>query len=272
MGNNLELITTEKFGEVACDFYRNLGDDIFVTRKQIGEALEYTNPDDALSRIHKRHADRLDEFSLIVKLSSTDGKKYDTTLYTERGVMEICRWSRQSKANQFMDWCFDIVQKYRNGQLQSLNSFNTAINNLQEEIKHLSDKVEDLQSNTPEWGCRLHNHLDQQLPTKKRIFSRWTSRMFPKYNLLMDHLGIYRKELFHNLYIELQNRYPDIDLQQLQEDYCFENGLENCYTMDVIEHNKQIRELFEHMVNSLLEKYHLSSPEDNSRGHTIFDN
>lgn len=65
--------------------------------------MEYSNPDDSLSKIHKRHKDRLDELSVIAKLSSTDKKEYNTMLYTQRGVMEICRWSKKPKANQFMD-------------------------------------------------------------------------------------------------------------------------------------------------------------------------
>lgn len=58
-------------------------------------------------------------------------------------------------------------------------------------------------------------------PKQKQSFSRWTSNMFPKYQLLMDHCQITRKELFHNLFLELQNRYPEIDLTQMQEDYCY---------------------------------------------------
>ena len=70
------------------------------------------------------------------------------------------------------------------------------------------------------------------------------------------------KDLYHNLFLEFQNLYPDIDLVQMQEDYCFENGLENCYTIEVIEHNKEIRNLFEHMVDDLLDRYKLKSDSD----------
>ena len=37
MSNNLKLITTEKFGELDCSFYRNMNDDILLTREQIGK-------------------------------------------------------------------------------------------------------------------------------------------------------------------------------------------------------------------------------------------
>ena len=85
---NLQLVKTEKFNDIACDFY-SAEDDIWMTRKQIGEALEYDNPKDAIYRIHERHKDRLDKHSVVDKLSTTDDKKYDTIHYNERGVMEI---------------------------------------------------------------------------------------------------------------------------------------------------------------------------------------
>lgn len=100
------------------------------------------------------------------------------------------------------------------------------------------------------------NSINKPL-SPKTSFSGWTYKMFPKYQLLMEHFNIGRKELYHNLYLELQNRYQDINLKQMQEDFCFENGLDNCYTMDVIEHNKDLRFAFEQLVDDLLEKYKL---------------
>ena len=45
---NLKLVTTETFGNVPCDFYRNINDDILLTRNQIGTALEYSDPSKAI--------------------------------------------------------------------------------------------------------------------------------------------------------------------------------------------------------------------------------
>lgn len=111
--------------------------------------------------------------------------------------------------------------------------------------------------------------IQKQLPKKR--FSSWTSKMFPKYQLLMDYFDIGRKELYHNLYIELQNTYPDIDLSQEQDDYCFENGLDGCFTLDVIEHNRNLRMLFTSVVDNLLEKYNLAAQLEPIRRATIFD-
>lgn len=104
--------------------------------------------------------------------------------------------------------------------------------------------------------------LQAQKQIPKKPFKNWTKKMLPKYKLLANFFEVSLKELYHNLYVEFQNLYPDIDLAQLQEDYCFENGLESCYTMDAIEHNKEVRTLFEHMVNDLLNKYKLKSDSD----------
>ena len=257
--SNLKLITTENFGNISCDFYRNMNDDILLTREQIGSALEYSHPDIALGKIHNRHKDRLDQFSVLTKLVSTDGKEYDTYLYTQKGVMEICRWSTKKKANQFMDWCWDVIEKYRNNQEFANTIDNTALNTLTQAITALTSTVSTMQQD-------ISSIKEQQTQTQKQIskksFSRWTSKMFPKYQLLMDYFGIDRKELYHNLFLELQNLYPDIDLTQMQDDYCFENNLDSCFTMDVIEHNKELRILFENMVENLLDRYKLKSDTD----------
>lgn len=117
--SNLKLITTEKFGDLNCNFYRNMNNDILLTREQIGSALEYANPQKAIDNIHSKHKDRLDELSITLKTRGVTGQEYPTTFYNERGIMEICRWSRQKRANEFMDWVWNIVEKYRNGKTNS---------------------------------------------------------------------------------------------------------------------------------------------------------
>ena len=65
--------------------------------------------------------------------------------------------------------------------------------------------------------------------------------------------------------------YPDTELNQIIDDYCYENKLDSCYTLDAIEHNKTIRPLFESMVDNLLEKYNLVSSIVYVKEKTIFD-
>lgn len=108
-----------------------------------------------------------------------------------------------------------------------------------------------------------------KLPKKK--WSYWSTKMFPKYQLLTDYFHITHKELYKNLYNELKNTY-DIDLNQEIDDYCYENHLESAYTLDVIEHNLTLRKLFESVVDNLLNKYNLTDTFNiNTRIPTIFD-
>ena len=110
---NLKLVTSESFGSAVCDCYRNINGDLYFTREQIGTALEYANPSKAIKNIHSRHKDRLDKFSMIMKLPSSDGKEYETYVYTIRGLIEICLLSRQPAADKFIDWYWDIkLRKY----------------------------------------------------------------------------------------------------------------------------------------------------------------
>lgn len=60
MANNLKLITTETFGDLSCNFYRNMNDDILLTREQIETALENVNPSKAIQKIHLSHKERLE--------------------------------------------------------------------------------------------------------------------------------------------------------------------------------------------------------------------
>lgn len=106
----------------------------------------------------------------------------------------------------------------------------------------------------------------------KKKWSYWSTKMYPKYQLLTDYFQISNTELYKNLYRELQNTYPDIDLNQEIDDYCYNNKLESAYTLDVIEHNLTLRKLFESVVNNLLNKYNLSDTySTNIKISTIFD-
>jgi anti-repressor protein len=104
----MKLIKSENFGAIICDIYDDNGSR-YMTREQIGRALEYSEPIIAISKIHNRYKARLDQFSVVTKLVSTDGKSYLTTVYTRKGVMEICRHSDQPNADAFMDWTWEVM-------------------------------------------------------------------------------------------------------------------------------------------------------------------
>lgn len=124
----MQVATTKRFGDLEIQVYENpavghsrVQDDFWMTREQIGTALEYKNPSISIGTIHKRNADRLDPLSGLINLI-TPGGKQQTYVYNMRGVMEICRFSTQPKANAFMDFCWDVITALMRGETVSLKS------------------------------------------------------------------------------------------------------------------------------------------------------
>ena len=275
MRNNLKLITTETFGDLSCNFYRNMNDDILLTREQIGSALEYSNPDIALSKIYKKHSNRLDQLSVVTKLVSTDGKSYETMLYTQRGIMEICRWSRQPKADIFMDWVWDIVKKYRANELVPIQQLD--ITPISDAISSITQAITTLTNNMitmPQDIQELKQSQRNRYLLEKRYPSAWYKKIAPKYKMLMDYFDCTRSELYSSIYKELEDCY-NIDINQIHEDYCYENHLlkDECYPMNAIEHNTQLRDALTLLIDSSLVKYGLQTEDEikNFKRKTLFD-
>lgn len=282
MGSTLKLITTEKFGDLDCDFYRNLNDDVLLTREQVGMALEYSDPSRAIRKIHFKHKDRLEPLCIRMKLEggtqfgpNLKSEEQERVYYTQRGVMEICRFSRQPKANIFMDWVWDIIEKYRAGELYDRSSINMkpitdtlatltlAITTLTQNMSDMKNDIDDIKQNQ-----RNRYLLERRYP------SAWYRKMAPKYKLLQEYFECSRSELYSSIYKELEDTY-DVDINQLFEDYCYENHLlrDECYLMDAIERDPQLRDALSLLINGSLVKYGLQTEEQvkNFKRKTLFD-
>lgn len=271
----LKLITTENFGDLQCNFYRNMNDDILLTREQIGTALEYSDPSKAIRKIHMKHKDRLEPLCLRIKLSGSTqtganlskSDEQERVYYTERGIMEICRWSRQNKANQFMDWVWDIVEKYRNRNIVDVSAISSAINNMVSILEKQEKRLSEVESKLDET-----KQLEEK-PKYKKPYNPWFAKMQPKYTLLEEYFDITRGQLYKNILKELENIY-NIDTQQIQDDYCYENNIESCYPFEPYEFNPRYRDMIENIVNSNLIKYGIATENDpitSTRHITIFD-
>ena len=128
----MQLATTRKFGELEIQVYENPAvgharaqDDFWMTRDQIGTALEYSNSTKAIDNIHRRNKDRLDPLSTTIRTRVVEGKRTverNMMCYSLRGVMEICRFSTQPKANAFIDFCWDVMVALMQGETVSLNN------------------------------------------------------------------------------------------------------------------------------------------------------
>src|SRR5690625_2582675 len=140
---NLSIVRNEMFGQNEMDIYQNEKKDIFMTREQIGQALNYKDPRRAISDIHSRNKERLDVFSGVSKLRTPQGIQ-ETYIYNEQGIYEIIRKSGQPKADEFYDWVYELLSKLRKGELEVSETGNTKLL-LKAALEH-EEKIDSIQS------------------------------------------------------------------------------------------------------------------------------
>lgn len=115
----LKLVKQGEFLGTKCDFYVDEEERIYMSRTQIGYALQYKQPQHAILMVHQRHKERLDKFSVEVAGSQFVTPIYKNNnaekvfMYVERGVYEVCRWSNQKVADDFNDWVYEVIQSIK---------------------------------------------------------------------------------------------------------------------------------------------------------------
>lgn len=120
---NLELVKQGDFLGVKCDFYRDMNDNIYMTRNQICQALEYKDKT-PLVRLHQNYEKELSNMSVQISrfskvvskqhhLESPQNTQSDTLLYNEDGIYEITFLSRQPRAEEFRAWVRERIKEIR---------------------------------------------------------------------------------------------------------------------------------------------------------------
>ncbi len=111
----LKLIKSAKFGEVQADIYQR-DNEPYMTAKQLGECLGYSEPTIAVNKIVNRNTYlKSKEFSVLTNLVSTDGKAYNTRIFTEDGIYEITMLAKTEKAKEFRAWVRKLLKTLRSG-------------------------------------------------------------------------------------------------------------------------------------------------------------
>lgn len=248
--NPMTVITSKPFGTLNVDVYQNDKHQYYMTREQIGAALEYNNPNKAIQNIHVKNTDRLDPLSTFLKLRKVEGgitKEREYIVYSLRGVMEICRLSRQPKADAFMDFCWDIMESLMRGdtvlatpQMDAalskefidvrLHALFDSMKNLQSELdstrKELGDQIEEARATSNEAlnvissvsQC-VHQIKDKQMDnsiraksyTPRNVFrdemSDWRKDLYSKIGVIANTKGYTNKETLHKIYEYLNRNY-----------------------------------------------------------------
>ena len=105
-----ELLQTDKF---IVD-----NNDLWLDAESIGISLDYAEPRKAVLKIYERNKKELDNFSVVVKMGSTDGKDYFKRVFNEEGIYLITMHANTPKASQFRIELAKFVKQKRLEALQ----------------------------------------------------------------------------------------------------------------------------------------------------------
>ncbi len=270
--NNLKLVETDVFNEIAtCDFWGNANNEYLVTREQIGRALGYSNPANAIKNIHLKHKERLDKFSTQLTLGYVEGDRYverERILYNRKGIMEICRWSRQPLADKFMDWCWEIMDRLISNSLNTVTLSReeySMIVNVTNEVGQLNKVNEQLTRQLQIISAQNTTMQDKLSRMWQKImlivppahYSSWKNKMSQKIVSLAKILGYTndddRKSIYSDIYNMMRSDY-DIDLDSYKENYLLSQiDCKNVAMIDVIDSDTALRDIFEEIVDRYIQ-------------------
>lgn len=115
---NLIKVNQELFNGITCDVWRNDNHEIFMTTEQLAQCIGYKTRDGLEKIIKKNSYMKNREFSVTAKLTATDGKKYDTRLFTFEGIKEVLFLAPKSEtARKFRAWTRSVLTAYFKGEL-----------------------------------------------------------------------------------------------------------------------------------------------------------
>lgn len=114
--NNLELVKSFNFNDMKCDIYSK-DNEVFMTGEQLGKVLGYQYAREGINNLVSRNKYLKDkEFSVETKLISTDGKGYETRVFTEDGIYEITMLSRTETGKKFRRVVRGVIKSLRKGE------------------------------------------------------------------------------------------------------------------------------------------------------------
>lgn len=277
--NNLKLVETDVFNKIAtCDFWGNINNEYLVTREQIGRALGYKNPSEAIKKIHMKHRDRLDNYSCLIKSDfsrgvrsggiDSNGAIQERIFYNRKGIMEICRWSRQPLADKFMDWCWEIMDRLISNSLNTVTLSReeySMIVNAANEVGQLNKVNEQLTRQLQIISAQnttIQDKLSRMwqkiiLVTPPAHYSSWKNKMSQRIVSLANILGYTsdddRKSIYGDIYSMMRSDYG-IDLDSYKENYLLsQTDYKNVAMVDVIDSDTTLRDIFEEIADRYIQ-------------------
>lgn len=108
----------ELFNGQLFDIWRNEQHEVFMTTEQLAQGLGYKSKKGVENLVLRNPYLKKREFSVTLKLKATDGKQYDTRVFTFDGIQEIGMIAPNSaNARKFREWIRTILKAYYKGEL-----------------------------------------------------------------------------------------------------------------------------------------------------------
>lgn len=213
----LSLTVKEMFGQNEMDIYQNEEKEIFMTREQIGQALDYKEPRKAIHKIHERNIKRLNAFSAVTRLTTPQGIQ-ETFIYNEKGIYEIIRKSGQPKADAFYDWVYELLSKLRKNELQinkPMSKSELALLQAQN-IYEIEQRVDEQDEKLVLIENKVDNEITLSYGEQRRLQKAVAIRVYELYEDKDE-----RPQAFSSIHREIKDRfgvasYKDVRRQDLQ--------------------------------------------------------
>jgi len=124
MSNKLEIVKSEKFNGIECDFYSN-SKEVFMTINQLANCLGYSSKNGVEKLISRNDYLRNSEFSGVINLvTGTDGLggTQETRVFTEDGIYEVTMLARTEKAKEFRAFVRKVLKSLRKGEIKLIKT------------------------------------------------------------------------------------------------------------------------------------------------------
>lgn len=166
---NLQLIKSDKFGNNECDIYSD-NEEMYMTIDQIAACLEYSNGRKGIENVIARNEYlKNEEFSVTLKMRATDGKQYNTRVFTEDGIYEVTMLAKTEKAKQFRAWVRKLLKALHSGEITAIKTDKLA----EMKLRAAVDRAAAMRMNAENRRLKLlldHPHLKELSPIAQQTW------------------------------------------------------------------------------------------------------
>lgn len=256
--SELKIITSGFFNGSEANFYCDEScAEIYMTMAQLANCLGYKtkHPLENMISRHPKLKDR--KFSTTPVLGVLEGNHYaqrEVRLFNERGIYEVTFLSTTKRAEKFRDWVSDLLHKLRTKELQVVNTptaidlahTNSLLNQLLVQSNRHTDQIKELREDFY-W---LKRNIGIETNTNYKS-TEWKSDISGKINHLSKLTDICPKsKIYSQIYSSMKYGYH-INLKSYISQYKAEFGdnTGSVATIDVVEHNLELKNIFSEILN-----------------------